>query len=335
MKILKRIGLTLLAIIVLLVLVAFLLPRKIHVERSIVINKPIADVFAVVNDFSNFNAWSPWHELDTAATYAYSENTAGKDAWFSWSSKNSNVGKGKMTIMESTPHELVKCKLEFEGMAPSEASFVMKEQKEGTQMTWTMDSDVGYNPVGRWFGVFMDMLLGPMYDKGLAKLKKVTEEATAQLKVAGFDVAMQDIAPVNYLHVAYKNVKMNEIGLRIGEGLMSIDAFIKSSKLTPTGAPLTVWTDVSNFSVGIPIKEKDVKASGAIMWSELQPCKAYVVKYYGPYEQSMPVYEGMNALMKEQGQTPGGAPRESYVSDPMLEKDTAKWLTEIIFPVKQ
>jgi effector-binding domain-containing protein len=30
----------------------------------------------------------------------------------------------------------------------------------------------------------------------------------------------------------------------------------------------------------------------------------------------------------------GGAPMELYVTDPMMEKDTAKWLTEIVFPIK-
>ena len=29
-----------------------------------------------------------------------------------------------------------------------------------------------------------------------------------------------------------------------------------------------------------------------------------------------------------------GPPREVYITDPGIEKDTAKWLTEIIFPVE-
>lgn len=335
MKILKRIGLILLVLIVLLVLIAFFLPRKIHVERSLVINKPTSVVFENVNDFTRWNTWSPWHELDTTTAYTFSQNPAGKDAWFSWKSNHREVGSGKLTITESTPEQLIKTRLEFEGMAPSEADFTFAQENGATKITWTMDTDVGFNPIGRWFGVFMDGMLGQMYEKGLAKLKKVSEEGAAQLKVAGYDVALQDIEPVSYLHIALKDVKPNEIGMRIGESLMKIDGFVKSHHLNTTGAPLTVWTDMANFSVGLPVKERDVKAEGNIMWSELGACKAYVVKYYGAYEQTMPVYEGMNAFLKAQGKMAYGNPREIYVSDPMMEKDTAKWLTEIVFPVKE
>jgi effector-binding domain-containing protein len=42
----------------------------------------------------------------------------------------------------------------------------------------------------------------------------------------------------------------------------------------------------------------------------------------------------MNSFILEKGKHPSGPPRELYLSDPILEKDTAKWLTEIVFPVQ-
>lgn len=57
MKTLKRILIGILAIIVLLVIVAFFLPSKAYVERSIVINAVPRIVFDQVNTLKNWEKW--------------------------------------------------------------------------------------------------------------------------------------------------------------------------------------------------------------------------------------------------------------------------------------
>jgi hypothetical protein len=37
-----------------------LLPSEQHVERSIIVNADPAEVFSLVNDYREFNKWSPW-----------------------------------------------------------------------------------------------------------------------------------------------------------------------------------------------------------------------------------------------------------------------------------
>ena len=37
--------------------------------------------------------------------------------------------------------------------------------------------------------------------------------------------------------------------------------------------------------------------------------------------------------LQNKGLTMNGAPMEVYVTDPMLEKDTTKWITEVYYPV--
>jgi hypothetical protein len=44
----------------------------------------------------------------------------------------------------------------------------------GTKVTWTIEGSLGY-PVERVFGLFMESMLGPTCEKGLANLKKVSE----------------------------------------------------------------------------------------------------------------------------------------------------------------
>jgi Polyketide cyclase / dehydrase and lipid transport len=174
MRILKRI----LIFIVLMVAIGFFMPGTTHVERSIDINAPAVKVFDNVNDLKKWNTWSPWSQLDPNAKWTYSEpNTSGQGAWYTWVSDNKNVGKGKMTIIESKQNEGVKYNLEFEGMGSSIAGFKLTPKDSlNTQVTWTMDSDNGLNPISRWFGVFMDKMLGSDFEKGLASLKKISEQ---------------------------------------------------------------------------------------------------------------------------------------------------------------
>jgi hypothetical protein len=45
----------------------------------------------------------------------------------------------------------------------------------GTAVAMTMAGDLGHSPVKRWFGLFMDKLVGPDFDAGLANLKRISE----------------------------------------------------------------------------------------------------------------------------------------------------------------
>ncbi|MGH7303763.1 MAG: SRPBCC family protein [Candidatus Rokuibacteriota bacterium] len=160
---------------VLAVIVA-LQPSEFRIERSATIAAPAPAVFAQVNDFHNWEAWSPWAKLDPAARNTFEGPRAGQGAAFAWAG-NSQVGEGRMTITESRPSELVRIKLEF--LKPFEATntaeFTFKPQGERTVVTWSMYGD--HNFVGRAVGLFvnMDKALGGEFEKGLASMKSVAE----------------------------------------------------------------------------------------------------------------------------------------------------------------
>ena len=47
------------------------------------------------------------------------------------------------------------------------------------------------------------------------------------------------------------------------------------------------------------------------------------------------IYFIKSAFILNKGKKISGPIREVYVTDPGMEKDTTKWLTEIIFPIEQ
>lgn len=332
MKTLKRIGLGLLVLIILLAIIGFFLPRQVHVERSIVINAPAQVPFNLINDLKQWEKWSPWHQLDPNTKWTFSEPASGTNAWYTWKSDHKNVGSGKLTIVESTAPAHIKSKLEFEGWDASYAEYILVEENGATKLTWTMDSDMGMNPMGRWFGLFMDGMIGKDYEKGLAKIKEVSEKSPLTDQVEGFDIEARNMPAQKFIAIENKGVKPQEIGMKIGECFMKLDAAAKAGKYTMAGPPFTIWTDMANFSCAFPIVEEGT-TKGEIKAESAPAFDAFVVKYYGAYDKNEHVYKAMDGYIKSKGAKQVGPPREIYITDPMVEKDTAKWLTEIVFPV--
>ena len=65
--------------------------------------------------------------------------------------------------------------MEFEGQGGAEADFFFEPNEDGTTtVTWAFDTE-HENVMGRWFGVMLDRMLGPDYEKGLTNLKRVAE----------------------------------------------------------------------------------------------------------------------------------------------------------------
>ena len=83
------------------------------VERSTVIKAPPEKIFALINDFHNWDQWSPWAKLDTTTMkVTYTGAASGAGAVYEWEG-NSKVGQGRMEITEATAPNKVGIKLDF------------------------------------------------------------------------------------------------------------------------------------------------------------------------------------------------------------------------------
>jgi hypothetical protein len=173
MRTLKIIGITLVGIIVLAVLIAYLLPRHLHVERSAVITASPEVVFEQVNVLKNWEKWSPWHRIDPEMEIIYTGPESGEGAVYAWSSIDPSAWQGKLTITESIPHSLITTEIDFVDQGTATSQYTFRPVEDGTLLTWSMDTDMGNNPVARYFGLFMDKLLGKDFEKGLQNIQEV------------------------------------------------------------------------------------------------------------------------------------------------------------------
>jgi len=173
---LKKILLGVAAVIVLFTIVVMTRPATFHIERSIGVAAPPAAVFAQVNDFHTWAAWSPWEKLDPQMKKTFEGPATGVGSMYAWTG-NDKVGEGKMTIQKSDPPSQVLIKLEFlkPFAATNTATFTFAPAPEGSKVTWAMDGENNF--VAKAFSMFMDMdkMVGGDFEKGLAELKTIAE----------------------------------------------------------------------------------------------------------------------------------------------------------------
>ena len=176
MKVLKVIGLGLAGLLVLLLAAAYALPRQIDVERSIVIAAEPDEIFPYLDSLKNFNAWSPWADLDPETAYVFSGPEFGVGAKSVWSSDHRQVGSGSQKITESNLNTLVRTRLDFGSEGVADAYYRLARVDAGTEVIWGFSTDMGNNPIGRYMGLMMDKWVGGDFMRGLDRLKTLVEE---------------------------------------------------------------------------------------------------------------------------------------------------------------
>lgn len=152
-------------------------PNIFHVERSITIKAPADKIFPLINDFTRSEEWSPFEKKDPTMKITLSGPKSGVGAVYEWNG-NSEVGKGRMETIESTPSSKIVFKLDF--LEPFEghntAEFTLKPEGDTTKVTWAMFGPNNY--IGKLVSVFIDCdkIVGKDFEIGLANMKVIAEK---------------------------------------------------------------------------------------------------------------------------------------------------------------
>jgi hypothetical protein len=150
-----------------------------EVARAVSVAAPPARVHALVDDFHEWTAWSPWEGLDPELRRTYSGPASGVGARYAWQG-NRKAGSGSMEITGSTPGA-VDIQLVFRKpfAATNHVWFTLTPTEvggaPGTAVEWRMRGHQKgiWGLVGRLFPT--DRLIGKDFEKGLTRLKAVAE----------------------------------------------------------------------------------------------------------------------------------------------------------------
>jgi len=146
------------------------------VERSETIDAPPERIYDQIVNFHNWTRWSPWEDVDPELQRSYSGAESGAGAIYGWSG-NRKAGQGRMTITDVTEPSKVQIVVDFEKpwKARNDAVFSIQPEGSRSRVTWTMTGKKTL--MTKAMGIFksMDAMVGPDFEKGLTRLKAVSE----------------------------------------------------------------------------------------------------------------------------------------------------------------
>lgn len=175
--------LIILLIVILIVgalLVAGLFTRKqMTASRSVVINRPVAEVFGFVRLLKNQDLFSKWASMDPNMKKSFQGEDGTVGAVSSWQSQMKNVGAGEQEITGIAVNQYIDYALRFLWPFKSTANVRLATEAvdaNATRVIWSFDSKMDY-PMNLML-LFKDMEkgIGDDFQTGLDTLKSVLEK---------------------------------------------------------------------------------------------------------------------------------------------------------------
>ncbi len=145
-----------------------------EMSRSTHVDAPPERVLPLLEDFHEWQRWSPWDGLDPNLQRTYTGPEKGVGSHYHWSG-NKKAGEGTMEITKAGPGG-VEVDLRF--LKPFKAtnvtSFDLTPAAGGTDVTWNMtgERNAAMSLMGK---LFFDKAIGRDFEKGLASLKAAAE----------------------------------------------------------------------------------------------------------------------------------------------------------------
>lgn len=152
---------------------ALMLPADYAVSRSVQVNAPPERIMPLIDSSKGWARWGVWYRKDPKMKISESGAPSGAGAAWSWTSESQ--GNGAMTLTEVQPGQRVAYELRIEGFDASQGAIELAPTGSATQVTWRMHGRMS-SLSARWFGYFMDRLVGGDFEGGLSNLKALAEQ---------------------------------------------------------------------------------------------------------------------------------------------------------------
>lgn len=148
-----------------------------RVSREVTIQAPAEKIFPYLNNSKLAGQWGPWTEMDPESKMTISGPEAGVGSRTDWTG-GKQMGTGSATIVESTPNQRVGIRIVYTDPMDmvQDSEYLIRAENGQNVVTWTVTGKNSF--VGRLMCLFADMdkMVGPMFEKGLNKLKALAEK---------------------------------------------------------------------------------------------------------------------------------------------------------------
>lgn len=204
---------------------------KYHVEKTIVIDKPVSEVYKFMRDNKNSRSWDPWMVCDPEAKSEYSEK------YSHWTGEY--VGEGEMRLMDETLDKYLEYALEFKAPYKSKAKvwYEFKKKDNGTEVSWHMDGSLPWFMF--WMKNSMKAMIGMDFKRGLMMVKEVMENGEVSANSSYEGIVDLEIPFL----VGYKGeAEIDNIGQSMGPLMHKLMTRAGELGWKMAGAPLALYT---------------------------------------------------------------------------------------------
>lgn len=159
-------------VFVIILLVSLLLPSKVTVTKSVEIN---ATPERVRDQIINFENWKNWYPAFTDENITVIKNPPSQNILNSVTLKDKR-GKDITLDMVDSSRNIITINLQSSSSAKVNYQFfLIPKINNQTQLTWNVNTDLGWYPWGRIRGIFLDKFSGPQFEAALENLRKAIE----------------------------------------------------------------------------------------------------------------------------------------------------------------
>jgi AraC family transcriptional regulator len=135
-----------------------------------------------------------------------------------------------------------------------------------------------------------------------------------------------------------RQVARQDLAAALGECFGAVGAYCQKAGIALAGPPLARYpssgSSLLTVEAGMPIAAP-APGEGDIEAGFLQGGAAAFAVHMGPYNRLHETFEAIEQWMAKNDVRPGGAPWESYVTDPADYPDSADWRTEVYWPLEE
>lgn len=156
-------------------IIGLFMPSSVKVSRGAIVNTDSSNVYKELSDVKNWNQWLPWITADSGAVVQIAAVTNAPGAYFKWKGMKLNSA-GTLTVQSIQPDEILVLH-EMKDMNTSEGGFRIRTVGANTtEVLWYMEYKLKWYPWERFYGIFLDKIIGSAFEKGLEQFRNYAEQ---------------------------------------------------------------------------------------------------------------------------------------------------------------
>lgn len=340
MKALRLFFFFIISVAIVMAALSMLMPVSQTVERTITVNAPASLIYQQLVKLENFNKYSVWGQGDPSAKYTLTGKDGTVGAASSWTGDPEISGDGKIEITGLEANKKVNHRLIFTQpkKGSAESSFILNEINGTTSVTWHFElaTPRPWNIFNLFYS--LDKKMGKDFDEGLSLLKTGIEKMNGTETKETFAVEEMNFPATSFAIVRQK-VKWPDLLPFFAEHLPLVAQEANNAGVTPGTASGLIYewdekNQLADIAAAVPVPADTKISSPIVLVVNLPASKAISVTYKGAYDKSPAVYASLKKYMADNKLKENSPSIEQYLIGPANEKDTAKWLTKVLYLVE-